>query len=114
MSNLMMDTLLASAPGAAAQKKSAAIAYALWFVSGLFGGHRFYAGQTPTGTIMLLLTVLSIPLSLFGIGGIMLMIVALWTLIDLFRIGGMIEDYNMNLLLRHHLIRAQYAGASSQ
>lgn len=104
-----MNTLLSMTPNLATQQKSAAIAYALWFVSGVFGGHRFYAGQTATGTIMLMLTLLGIPLSLFGIGIFMLMISGFWTLIDIFRIGGMIDDYNMGLVLRYHVTRAMKA-----
>ena len=44
----------------------------LWFI-GLFGAHRFYAGKTGSGTVMLLLTV-----SVFG-----LPITMIWWLIDL-------------------------------
>jgi len=67
--------------------KSAAIAYILWFLLGLFGGHRFYLGRTGSAILMLILT-------LTGIG---LPITAIWWLIDAFLIPGMAQDYNDRL-----------------
>jgi TM2 domain-containing membrane protein YozV len=63
------------------KKKSKTIAYLLWFFTGAFGGHRFYAGDTIRGICMLL--------TLGGIG--------IWALIDVFFIGSRIEEKNNGL-----------------
>ena len=60
------------------KQKSKGIAYALWWFLGIFGGHRFYAGNTGLGIGMLL--------TLGGFG--------VWTLIDGFFIGQAIERQN--------------------
>lgn len=59
-------------------KKSAGVAYAFWFFLGVFGGHRYYAGDKGVGTAQLL--------TLGGVG--------VWALIDVFFIGARIKDYN--------------------
>lgn len=60
------------------KKKSKTTAYLLWFFTGGFGGHRFYAGDTIRAICMLL--------TLGGIG--------IWALIDGFFIGKRIEEKN--------------------
>ena len=39
------------------QKKSAVIAYLLWFFAGPVGAHRFYLGRTGSAVMLLILTV---------------------------------------------------------
>jgi TM2 domain-containing membrane protein YozV len=63
------------------KQKSKGIAYALWWFTGVFGGHRFYAGNIGMGVGMLL--------TLGGLG--------IWSLIDVFMIGGAIERKNEEL-----------------
>jgi TM2 domain-containing membrane protein YozV len=58
--------------------KSKGIAFALWWFTGVFGGHRFYAGDIGIGVGMLL--------TFGGLG--------IWSLIDVFMIGGVIEKKN--------------------
>lgn len=60
------------------KQKSKGVAFALWWFLGIFGGHRFYAGDIGVGVGMLL--------TLGGMG--------IWTLIDGFFISGMIERKN--------------------
>jgi len=60
------------------KQKSKGIAYALWWFTGVFGGHRFYAGSTGIGVAMLL--------TLGGCG--------IWALLDVFFIGSAIERHN--------------------
>jgi TM2 domain-containing membrane protein YozV len=60
------------------KKKSKGIAFACWWFLGIFGGHRFYAGDIGIGVGMLL--------TFGGLG--------IWTLIDAFMIGGVIERKN--------------------
>jgi TM2 domain-containing membrane protein YozV len=59
-------------------RKQLAIAWVLWAVTGLFGGHRFYLDRTGTGVIMLFT----------GGGG------ALWWIVDAFLMRRMVDAYN--------------------
>lgn len=65
---------------------SAGIAYALWFFTGLLGGHRFYLGRPGTAVLMILLNLVFIGL--------------IWVLIDAFLIPGMIQSKRNDLRLR--------------
>jgi len=69
-------------------RKSKGIAYLLWLFLGWLGAHRFYAGETKTGAIQLVMTLSAI--------GVPFMLV--WLLIDLFLIPGMVNDHNLELL----------------
>lgn len=80
-----------------ANRKSAGIAYLLWFFLGGFGGHRFYAGRIGSAVVILSLTLIGIVTSIIGIGLIPLAIVGVWVLIDAFLIPGWISRHN-NLL----------------
>lgn len=62
-------------------KKSAGLAYALWFFLGCLGGHRFYM-RSPGIAIAMLLT-------LGGLG--------FWTLIDVFFINRRLQKLNAEL-----------------
>ena len=54
------------------------MAWALWLLTGLFGGHRFYFGKTGTGLLMLVTG---------GGSGI-------WWLLDAFFVNRMVRDFN--------------------
>ena len=71
-----------------ANRKSKGIAYLLWFLVGWTGAHRFYAGETKTGAIQLVmaLSVIGIPFLFF------------WLLADIFLIPGMINERNLELI----------------
>lgn len=62
-------------------KKSAGLAYALWFFLGCLGGHRFYLRSTGIGVAMLL--------TLGGFG--------LWTLLDVFFISRRLQHVNREI-----------------
>jgi TM2 domain-containing membrane protein YozV len=70
-----------------ANKKTALVAYLLWFFLGLFGGHNFYLGRTGVAVTQLIL-------SLIFVG---LIITIFWVLVDAFLIPGWIRRQN-NLL----------------
>ena len=81
-----------------ANKKSALLAYILWFFLGFFGVHRMYLGRVGSGIAMLVLHGLSwltywILIGWFGFG-----ILGLWWLIDALLIPGMTRDYNNRLV----------------
>ena len=60
------------------------VAYALWALTGLFGGHRFYLDRTGTGLLML-----------FTVGGC-----GLWWLLDLPFLRRKVTSYNENQAVR--------------
>ncbi len=83
------------------QKKSAGIAYVLWFFAGGFGGHRFYLGRTGSAVGQLVLALLGWPL-LFaaGFGLVLLAPLGVWLIVDLFLIPGIISEHNGVLMKR--------------
>ena len=70
--------------------KRPSVAYLLWLLTGLFGGHRLYLDRTGTGLLML-----------FTVGG-----AGLWTLIDVFLIGKMVRKFNADQVQREFEGRA--------
>ena len=80
-----------------ANKKSAGLAYLLWFFLGMFGAHRFYLGHTGTGAAILVLTIASILLSAVVVGLVLIVIPAVWVLVDALLIPGMVRAHNNNL-----------------
>lgn len=81
-----------------ANKKSVGVAYLLWFFFGYFGGHRFYLQRTGSAVVMLLIFLISIPLTFVLIGYIGIAIVAIWYVVDAFLIPGITRDYNNRLI----------------
>jgi TM2 domain-containing membrane protein YozV len=71
-----------------ANRKSAVIAYILWFFLGWFGAHNFYLGRKGVGIAQVLLTI-----SVIG-----WFITLFWVLVDAFLIPGWVRREN-NLLL---------------
>src|SRR5205814_9595172 len=70
-----------------ANKKTALVAYILWFFLGLFGGHNFYLKRTGVAVAQLILS-----LTVVGI-----LITIVWVLVDAFLIPGWVKNQN-NLL----------------
>ncbi|MFO1039925.1 MAG: TM2 domain-containing protein [Geminicoccaceae bacterium] len=81
-----------------ANKKSALLAYVLWFFLGLFGVHRFYLGRWMSGLAMLVLHGLSWLTYVILIGWIGFGLLGLWWLIDALLIPGMTRSYNNRLV----------------
>lgn len=75
------------------KQKKKTWAYALWFVAGYFGAHRFYLRRPRTGSAFLLLLVaaFSLPTSL---GALMALILTAWALADLLLMPGMARQCN--------------------
>ena len=71
-----------------ANRKSAVIAYILWFFLGWFGAHNFYLGRKGVGVAQVLLTI-----SVIG-----WFVTVVWVLVDAFLIPGWVRREN-NLLL---------------
>ena len=59
-------------------RKDPRVAYALWAVLGIIGGHRFYLGDTGRSIAML-----------FTLGGL-----GVWTLLDVFFVGRRVRAVN--------------------
>jgi TM2 domain-containing membrane protein YozV len=70
-----------------ANKKTALVAYILWFFLGLFGAHNFYLDRTGVAVAQLILS-----LTIIG-----LVITIIWALVDAFLIPGWVRRQN-NLL----------------
>jgi TM2 domain-containing membrane protein YozV len=70
-----------------ANKKTALVAYILWFFLGLFGAHNFYLGRTGVAVAQLILSIIIIGLP----------ITLIWVLVDAFLIPGWVTRQN-NLL----------------
>lgn len=70
-----------------ANKKTALVAYLLWFFLGLFGAHNFYLGRIGVAVTQLIL-------SLIVVG---MIITVFWVLVDAFLIPGWVRRQN-NLL----------------
>ena len=70
-----------------ANKKTALVAYILWFFLGLFGGHNFYLKRTGVAVAQLILsiTVIGMVITIF------------WVFVDAFLIPGWVRRQN-NLL----------------
>jgi TM2 domain-containing membrane protein YozV len=83
-----------------ANKKSTLVAYLLWFFVGMLGVHRFYLGRTGTGATILILTIVSVPLMLAGIGFAILAVAATWVIVDFFLIPGITRRQNNALIGR--------------
>jgi TM2 domain-containing membrane protein YozV len=75
------------------RKKSRNIGYVLWFMSGIIGGHRYYAGDLVRGIFM--------TLTLGGLG--------IWAFIDLFFIGKRIDEKNEEIE-KQVLVELEYEG----
>jgi TM2 domain-containing membrane protein YozV len=83
-----------------AAKKSALIAYLLWFFLGGLGVHRFYLGRTGSGIAMAIISVLSWITVYIGIGFIGLAVIGIWWLVDAFLIPGITTRVNQELATR--------------
>jgi TM2 domain-containing membrane protein YozV len=70
-----------------ANKKTALVAYLLWFFVGLFGAHNFYLQRTGVAVAQLILS-----LTIVG-----MLITVFWVLVDAFLIPGWVRNQN-NLL----------------
>jgi TM2 domain-containing membrane protein YozV len=81
-----------------AAKKSALLAYLLWFFLGYFGAHRFYLGRIGSGVMMLLIFLVSFPLAYVLIGLLGFLVIFLWWLIDALLIPGIVARHNTALI----------------
>jgi TM2 domain-containing membrane protein YozV len=70
-----------------ANKKTALVAYLLWFFLGWFGGHNFYLERTGVAVTQLILSLTVVGLT----------ITIIWVLVDAFLIPGWVRQQN-NLL----------------
>ncbi len=83
-----------------AQKKSAVVAYLLWWFLGTFGAHRFYLGRIGTASAMLIIHIFSWLLTIIFIGFIGVFAIIVWWFVDAFLIPGIVRQHNMRLAAR--------------
>ena len=83
-----------------ASKKSALLAYVLWFFLGWFGVHRLYLGRVTSGLLMLVLAGISWLLHFVLVGFLGYLIIIPWWVVDAFLIPGITRDYNNRLIDR--------------
>jgi TM2 domain-containing membrane protein YozV len=83
-----------------AAKRSALLAYILWFFLGWFGVHRMYLGRVGSGIAMLVLHGVSWVTHFILIGFVGFFFLALWWLIDALLIPGMTRSYNEGVIDR--------------
>ncbi len=69
------------------KKKSKGVAYLLWILAGGLGVHRFYLGETVTGAILLVITLISFAFPP------LLAVTVIWCLVDLFLIPSMVNKH---------------------
>lgn len=83
-----------------AHKKSAGVAYLLWFFLGGLGAHRFYTGRAGSASAMIALNALGWITLAFVIGFGLLAVFSVWWLVDAFLIGGWVRHHNADLIER--------------
>jgi TM2 domain-containing membrane protein YozV len=83
-----------------AEKKSVGLAFALCWLLGNFGAHRFYLNK-PHAVTKLVIMLVSIPaIFLFCLGYVGIFAMTIWTIVDLFHISGWVKEYNTALLTK--------------
>lgn len=92
-----------------AAKRSAGVAFFLWFVTGFLGGHRYYLGRIGTGIAMTLSALLFSVMCGMGepenraammVGLLGFAALCLWCITDAFRIPGWIRESNSALVAK--------------
>lgn len=73
------------------EKKSALVAYLLWFFLGLFGAHRLYLRRYASGVAQFSLMLIGTLTAPILIGYAPLLILSLWWVLDIVLISGMID-----------------------
>lgn len=81
-----------------ANRKSALLAYVIWFFLGMFGVHRMYLGRWTSGLVMLALNVVSWLTHFILIGYLGFAVLGIWWLIDALLVPGMTRSYNNRLV----------------
>lgn len=80
-----------------ARKRSALLAYLLWFFLGWSGAHRLYSARVPSGIAQLLIHGIGWLTTAILIGWLFIAIWAVWWVIDAFLIPAWIRDYNLDV-----------------
>lgn len=81
-----------------ARRKSAVVAYLLWFFLWFLSGHRFYVGKPLSAILQLVLHAVGWSTTFILIGWPILAIWAVWWVVDALLIPGWVSDRNMALV----------------
>ena len=79
------------------------IAYALWLLTGWFGGHRFYLGKSVSGFAMMVLFFIGYSLAWALVGYVFWALWGAWWLFDLRLTGAAIEKNQKKEALKDKL-----------
>ncbi len=79
-----------------AQKKSALIAYLIWFFLGIFAVHRFYLGETKKALIFIASIIIGSMIQF------VMVVPIIWWIVDAFLIPGLTQRYNTRLANEIH------------
>jgi TM2 domain-containing membrane protein YozV len=82
-----------------ANKKSMAVAFALWFLLGLCGAHRFYTQHIGSAVAQLLIFLFSLLTLWLLIGWLTLLPLCIWVIVDAFLIPGWVRSHNNTLAI---------------
>jgi TM2 domain-containing membrane protein YozV len=78
-------------------KKSLAVSYALWFLLGLLGGHRFYNRKFASAILQMISTLFGLLLTLVIVGWFFIIVIGIW--VDRWvLIPGWVKRYNSKLV----------------
>lgn len=83
-----------------ARKRSALLAYLLWFFLGFTGAHRMYSDRVPSGILQLLVHGIGWLTTPILVGWLFIAAWAVWWVIDAFLIPAWIRDYNLEVARR--------------
>ena len=75
-----------------ARSKSTLVAFLLWLVVGMLGGHRFYLNRR--GVALLITFIIGVVLCVVLVGFLVLFIEGIFVLIDAFRLPRFVEQAN--------------------
>ena len=88
------------------------IAYALWLLTGWFGGHRFYLGKFVSGFAMMALFFIGYSLAWAIVGYVFWALWGAWWLFDLRLTGAAVEKNQKKRSVKGQAARARPRGAA--
>lgn len=95
------------------RKKEVLVAYLLWWFFGPFGAHRFYCNRSGSAAAMLVIFLVSIPLTYLCVGFVGIAAVVVWWLVDAFSISAWVQEHNQSVMNQLEFARLQHESGST-